>query len=260
MNGTPLQFTLREMHEIFSQTKFWIGFVAIVLVLAISGPFYTAINLNFPERLSYWFIISGICFATGIFISLLGGLWLLKHGLSRPVAQSIAGLIAGVPIAGIVWITGVFIFGFDPGKTMRDLLVLTAECSIISSVIALLFSIVKTPDDEDSRGGSNERASATFLKRIPVELGNDLISLNAQDHYLKVTTTKGSEMILMRLTDACEELSEFEGMQVHRSWWVATAHVQALEREAGKGTLSLSDGQKVPVSRGFLKDAQASFA
>lgn len=258
-NLSSLQFTLREMRGIFSKPRFWIGFVAIVFVLAISGPFYTAINLNFPERLSYWLLISGVSFCIGLFISLFIGVWLFKRGLSRLVAQSIAGLFAGVPIAGIVWLTGNTIFGFNPGSSLLDGSILVAQCSVISATVALLFAMFQSNDSEETGQKQEATASSSFLKRLSIEIGKDLISINAQDHYLKVTTTKGSEMLLMRMADACEELSEFEGLQVHRSWWVASGHIQSFEKNAGKGTLTTSDGQKVPVSRGFLKNVEAAF-
>ncbi len=34
-------------------------------------------------------------------------------------------------------------------------------------------------------------------------------------------TDRGSDLILMRLSDALTELKGLEGAQTHRSWWVA---------------------------------------
>jgi len=258
-NRSPLQFTLREMRIIFSSPKFRVGFSAVILVLAISGPFYTAVNLNFPERLSYWLLISGFCFVTGLFISLFAGVWLHKKGLNRLISQTVAGLIAGLPIAGIVWLTGVFVFDFNPGRTSVDFAILAGQCSIISAAVALLFSILRDSSQGQTERTSVDQIASSFFKRLPVELGMDLICIHAQDHYLRVTTARGSEMVLMRMSDACEELADFEGMQVHRSWWISSIHVRLMEKSGGKGILTLSDGQKVPVSRGFVKKAETVF-
>lgn len=254
-----MQFTLREMRRIFTKPNFWIGYVAVVIVLVVSGPFYTAINLNFAERLAYWILISGASFVFGLFISLFVGRLLLHKGMNRLLANTIAGFLAGVPIAGLVWLAGNLLFDFDPGGTRVALGILILQCAVISAIVALLFSIVsRDPEEAEEKSGRTE-VHSQFFNRLPVSLGKDLISIQAQDHYLKVTTLRGSEMILMRMADACIELSEFNGLQVHRSWWVAKKHVEAFDKAAGKGLLKLSNGEEVPVSRGFLKAASEQF-
>ncbi|WP_293441494.1 hypothetical protein [Planktotalea sp.] len=41
---------------------------------------------------------------------------------------------------------------------------------------------------------------------------------------MNVTTTLGSEMILMRMADAIDLLDGIAGVQTHRSHWAAQAH------------------------------------
>ena len=252
-NVSILQFTLREMHRVFSKPNFWIGYVAVVIVLVVSGPFYTAINLNFAERLAYWILISASSFALGLFTSLFLGALLQQKGVNRQVAITMAGFLAGIPIAGIVWLAGNLLFDFNPGDTRSELGVLVIQCAVISAIVALLFSLFATNSKAIGETRLQSEIPSSFLDRLPVSLGKDLISVQAQDHYLKVTTSKGSEMILMRMADACIELSDFNGLQVHRSWWIAASHVEAFEKTGGKAALKLSNGEKVPVSRGFMK-------
>lgn len=76
-----------------------------------------------------------------------------------------------------------------------------------------------------------------------------LLAIEAEDHYLRVHTDSGSDLILMRMTDACAMLTEVPGARVHRSWWVAQAAVNASEHRAGRMTLDLASGLQVPVSR-----------
>ncbi|MDJ0612131.1 MAG: LytTR family transcriptional regulator DNA-binding domain-containing protein [Rhizobiaceae bacterium] len=256
VNLSPMQFTRREMRRVFLNPKFWIGFVAVVLVLAISGPFYTAINLNFAERLSYWALISGVSFVLGLFTSLFVGAWLYHQGLGRMAAQSISGFLAGLPIAGLVWFSGVFLFGLNPADTLLKFIILVLECGLISVVVAMFFWMFRNRRMETAVANTNQTISP-FLDRLPLALGKDIISIQSQDHYLRVTTVAGSDMLLMRMADACSELANFKGMQVHRSWWVALDHVRSFQKASGKGTLVLSDGQEVPVSRGFLKAVQS---
>jgi hypothetical protein len=76
-----------------------------------------------------------------------------------------------------------------------------------------------------------------------------LVAIEAEDHYLRIHTDLGSDLVLMRLSDACALLQGVEGARVHRSWWVARAAVVAINRTAGRMDLVLSGGQIVPVSR-----------
>jgi hypothetical protein len=99
---------------------------------------------------------------------------------------------------------------------------------------------------------------SAFAERIPSHLGSDLLAIASEDHYLRVMTSQGSDLILMRLGDALRELDPARGMQVHRSWWVAFEAVAGSRRDNGKLVLVLSNGQAVPVSRTFLPAVRAA--
>jgi DNA-binding LytR/AlgR family response regulator len=93
-----------------------------------------------------------------------------------------------------------------------------------------------------------------FIERLPLRLrGARLIGVQAEDHYLRVHTDQGSDLILMRLSDALEELEGLEGAQTHRSWWVAKDAVRGASRGNGRATLALEGGLTAPVSRRYAK-------
>lgn len=97
-----------------------------------------------------------------------------------------------------------------------------------------------------------------FLERIPMKLkGAALYAVEAEDHYLRVHTERGSDLILMRLSDAVTELEGIEGAQTHRSWWVAKDAVVEVERGDGRATFVLRDGARAPVSRTFARTLRA---
>ena len=102
-------------------------------------------------------------------------------------------------------------------------------------------------------------ARATFLERLPVKYrGAEIWAISSEDHYLRIHTSKGEELILLRLADAMRELAGAGGLQVHRSWWVALDGVADTRRDSGKLFLVLKSGKETPVSRTFLsavKDA-----
>jgi DNA-binding LytR/AlgR family response regulator len=92
-------------------------------------------------------------------------------------------------------------------------------------------------------------APPAILERLPVEKRGALVSLSATDHYVNVVTTKGQEMILMRLADAIKETGSVEGLHVHRSHWVAIGQVQSAARSGEGASLTMSQGGIIPVSR-----------
>jgi len=70
-----------------------------------------------------------------------------------------------------------------------------------------------------------------------------------EDHYLRVYTRLGSDLILMRMRDALAELDGLDGAQIHRSWWVARAAVERVVRDGRNVTLALPGGLQAPVAR-----------
>jgi len=94
-----------------------------------------------------------------------------------------------------------------------------------------------------------------LLDRLPARLGRDLVQLEAQQHYLRVVTTRGEHLLLHGLAPAVAELARqgIAGMQVHRSLWVAWAHVERLDLRPGSPAVVLRDGRRLPIGRRRLR-------
>lgn len=88
-----------------------------------------------------------------------------------------------------------------------------------------------------------------FWSRVPRELGTELVSLSAEQHYLHVVTTKGRSLILFPISRAIQAAERLEGMRIHRSHWVAFRHVTALSKDDTGLYVCLASGKKLPVSR-----------
>ena len=105
--------------------------------------------------------------------------------------------------------------------------------------------------------GENATAPrSNFLRRLPAEVGRDIIYLKMSDHYLEVVTAAGDCTLLMRFADAIDELAD-EGIRVHRSYWVALRHVDGWTKRNQRMFLCLTNGHIVPVSRTYLARARA---
>jgi DNA-binding LytR/AlgR family response regulator len=67
-------------------------------------------------------------------------------------------------------------------------------------------------------------------------------------------------MVLARFSDLLRELSRDEGMQVHRSHWIAISAVSKKEKSGQSMNLRLTTGDLVPVSRRYQQQVDENFA
>jgi hypothetical protein len=105
---------------------------------------------------------------------------------------------------------------------------------------------------------SDSQAIKRLFDRVPPELGRELTHLTAQEHYTRVSTTKGSGLIYMRFADAVAlAQTAIPGQRVHRSYWVADQAIDRLETNGAKLSIVLSTGQTIPVSRSYREQVRA---
>ena len=76
-----------------------------------------------------------------------------------------------------------------------------------------------------------------------------LIAIEAEDHYVRVHTDAGSELVSMRFAEALDELARAHGYRLHRSWWACADAVEAVRGTRGGGEARLTGGIVAPVSR-----------
>ena len=108
---------------------------------------------------------------------------------------------------------------------------------------------VESPPGRSVPAGPAE-PHARFLSRLPAKLGRDLVYVTVNGHYLKVVTAAGTGALLMRLSDAVQELGE-TGVRVHRSHWVAHRHITGVVQRDEQTLISVTGGDQVPVSRTY---------
>ena len=122
--------------------------------------------------------------------------------------------------------------------------------ALMLTAIGVLVHRARNP--EAPAGAPDTGAATRFLGRLPVKYRTaELWAVSSEDHYLRIHTSVGEELILMRLADAVRDLSGAPGAQTHRSWWVAKDGIQDTRRDGGKLVLVLKNGKEAPVSRTY---------
>jgi hypothetical protein len=76
-----------------------------------------------------------------------------------------------------------------------------------------------------------------------------VLCLQMEDHYVRVHTEGSSRLVLATLNQAMEAVETADGMQVHRSWWVARRAVVRSVAEGRNLRLQLVNGVMAPVAR-----------
>jgi hypothetical protein len=114
----------------------------------------------------------------------------------------------------------------------------------------------REPDDASQGEAPNEKEGSNlaqlptrFIQELRTRVSGELISISSELHYLRVVTTEAEVMFLYNLKDAIAELPSDSGIQIHRSHWVARAHVKEIVKKNGNSVCLLSNGTKLPVSR-----------
>ncbi|RZJ90398.1 MAG: LytTR family transcriptional regulator [Brevundimonas sp.] len=221
------------------------------VVLAVSGAFET-IRAPLDVRLAYW-----------LPVMLAGGVWghVCSLTLDRFVAMderpwlSVGLLTAAIsgPLSVAVWaVTGPALNG--RWMPLAHLPMIFGYVVLVTAAISAINVFVTRARPVQTHAPQAGQARARFPDRLPMKLkGAAIRAVQAEDHYLRVHTDRGSDLILMRLSDALEELEGLEGAQTHRSWWVAKDAVRDVERGDGRAVLTLDGGVVAPVSRRYAR-------
>jgi DNA-binding LytR/AlgR family response regulator len=93
---------------------------------------------------------------------------------------------------------------------------------------------------------------------IPAGKQGALISISAQDHYVEIVTTGGRHLERLTMKEAVARAPEGDGIQVHRSHWVALEAIVRLEKSGGGHSVVLTNGARLPVGQPRLADVQAA--
>ncbi len=91
----------------------------------------------------------------------------------------------------------------------------------------------------------------TFLQTLEPKLSGDILWITAQEHYVKIVTTKETRTVLYRFSDLVRDLYTYPGMQIHRSHWIAYEAISDIEKSGQTMKVTLSTGDILPVSRTY---------
>lgn len=229
----------------------------IGVILALVGPF-GSFQEPLGSRLAAWLTFAFIGYAIYSPMSWVVDRLEASLDLPRFGLWVAACLFATAPMTAVVWIFQFYPWHRLQWPSLDQFATQYFYVLVIGGGVTALFHLL------ERRGSTVPEAAAAvpvaaippaatakprFMDHLSPELGSDLIALEMEDHYVRAHTALGSELVLMRLRDAIADLDGVDGMQVHRSWWVARGAVEDIRRDGRTLRLVLAGGLEAPVSR-----------
>jgi hypothetical protein len=270
VNSTVLQSALREWTTLVRSPRLWATFAIVVAVFVAVGPSGTMRDMGLAERAAFWTLLHGAAWTVAILIITLAEIWLAGRLASTPLLLTINALIAAPFVASVVELVRWSWIGAAPSlASYGQQLLVCLPLSVLFSLLTHLTMSNGASEPPDGQAPSTDPKPAANLSeppplipliaRLKPEMRGALLHLTVEDHYTVVTTSRGRQLVLLRFSDALREIGATDGLQTHRSHWVAADHVAKLERSGSRMILRLKSGAEIPVSRSFTKAVRSRF-
>lgn len=244
------------------------------ILMTYVGAFDTA-ELPFMPRLAYWLIIM----ESGALIGVGASTGIRSWGrlADRPLLEGLAiSVLIALPLTLVATGTTALFFGpraFGVEGTLAMFVAVFVVTGAITAINYLTwqgerFTMPIPPahpaepeaqalPSTDDLAPDASLPRPQLIDRLPPHLRSaKIMALEAEDHYVRVHTERGFDLLLLRLTDAMAELDGLPGARTHRSWWVARDAVTSASKGDGRGELVLANGVAAPVSRSALSALQ----
>lgn len=210
-----------------------IGLLGLVLMMTLSGAYGTR-DWSAGHRLLLWTIVS--CLIAGQAIGLTALQNRLSVRLDLPWSSRAVSLFLTVPLVAIELHFMKFtpLLPKDPDPFLPFLAFVAVPVFLVGGTALWFWPF------PHARLATVDGGKSTFVWLV-----------HAHDHYLEIHSSFGKQFRRGAFKSYTAALSG--GIRVHRSWWVATTHIQRLERRGRDCSILLKDGTEVPVARGKVE-------
>ena len=226
--------------------------VAGGVILGVFGPFGSFFNGNVMLRVFSWTVnlVAGTLILGGI-VPLVMRLC-LRLKLGRTAGLMIGLLLATVPVALFSSAFGYWLWPRAVDRVRPE--AWYAQALMVEAVMAGLWFLISLAGRARHPDPGPEAAPQDTP---PIDLREPILCLQMEDHYVRIHRPSGSKLELMPLREAITRYGKSDGLQVHRSWWVATSAVEGALRDVRNWRLKLSNGLEVPVARNRVAEVRA---
>lgn len=249
---------LRISGRYLSNPLVWFAIISVALLCFFTGPYGTIYYMNEPIRLTFWslkiLILGIICtfFFALIEVQKTPGVYVVT------AATTGFGAFAGIVTVLILLVLRQPIE--EPKEIIGFLFYIWPLASGVFFTLYFLLSRLqprpvasKAQPDPVASKAQPDPQPALHRRLQEITRSARILSLSAQDHYVEVHSDAGTELCLLRLKDAIEEMHPVDGCQVHRSHWVALSAIEKITREGRAYKVILTDNSTLPISAKKVK-------
>jgi hypothetical protein len=223
-------------------------FAFVGLVMAELGP-YRTVDAPRPLRVAYWLLAVFGCGLAGILAD-------------RAIGGRVRGFWLRIAVVSVVLTPPITLYIYVLNALMLDLprrwwlLHQLAWQVLVVMLLLMSFRAILWRRVIETRTvvmPPLPHAEREFRLRLSAKRrAATLIAIEAEDHYVRVHTDCGSELVLMPFSEAVQELAQAYGFRLHRSWWAAAEAIEEVRWTRGGGEVRLTGGIVAPVSRTYV--------
>lgn len=265
--------TTMELSDFLRRPERWasvLGWATLAgLEFGLIGPFGSYAS-NVFTRIAYWtglFWIGSLVLWPCVVAALLVG---PRRGFPPIFSAAAAVLVACIPLAAL-GAAGTYLFWPVRASGMRTLewygLTIIVALPAISALVWLelrkadIFQarpgFASTGEPKLLAGGGAGSTEADGGGALPDHVLAAALCLQMEDHHVRVHTQGRSYLHYAVMRQVVDAMDEQDGLQVHRSWWVARDAVEGWHKEDRSVVLVLSNGLHVPVARNRVATLRA---
>lgn len=227
--------------------------VGIGVLLGLMGPFGSFFNDGPETRIPYW--VGGVSCGMVLFgvLTRLAGAGARRIGAPDwamiPLVILVGGAIQAPPLRMIA------IALWPQIERAVSPLAWYGQCVATTTPIVLAYYFIRVRPH--ARAPAREGLVPVEAPAATADPGA-VLYLRMEDHYVRIRTEHGSRLELGPLARVTAGLAGVEGLQTHRSWWVARRAIVGIERDGRNLRLRLTDGEAAPVSRASVARLRAA--
>jgi DNA-binding LytR/AlgR family response regulator len=240
---------IRDMRRVLANPRAFAGLGLAAVLVTIIQPFGLRVPGPIGLTLMYWLLMIAVTFPLDLVISAA----CMAVCRQRWCAAVMAPCAMAIAVTISTHTLNIISLSWDIWEVKKwRLLAVTA--GPVAAHITVLIHIIQAPTATVADPPQSPKAPAppALLNRLPLDMRRAIYHMAAEDHYTRITTTRGSSLVLLRFSDALQEVAPTPGSQVYRSHWVSFDAIDKVECRGDGARLILSDGAYVPVSRSHM--------
>lgn len=268
INGRRMQFMSHELRGFLTSPQLLLILLTVLMLLVAVDPYVFPHPINLPARTLFWMLALIIYLGSMLLVGWLFGLVAPLFKIRWPYLP-----LVDIPIVTLATVAASYIGPFFTGEQKAhldlDLAAFIRNYMLAQGLQFILMNWAFADFIRRERGGkageAQEPSDAVPRDRRSLSansrtvLIDQLISLEAKQHYVDIRTRTGTFTVRSTMKALLGQLSDEDGIQIHRCFWVSSWAISRMSGGASKRIVHLFDGTTLPVSRPRSEAVEAWF-